>query len=53
MATSIPSGYGHNYAPANYIDAWIAVTAPLNWSDGEVERLKRHFKPKEPSPEKF
>ncbi|MCY2976195.1 MAG: alpha/beta-hydrolase family protein [Planctomycetota bacterium] len=53
MATSIPSGYGHNYAPANYIDAWIAVTAPLNWSDGEVEHLKRHFKPKEPSPEKF
>ena len=28
MATSVPIGYGHNYAPAGYIDAWIEVTEP-------------------------
>ncbi|MDG1897843.1 MAG: alpha/beta-hydrolase family protein [Fuerstiella sp.] len=28
MATSVPLGYGHNYSPANYLDAWIAVMAP-------------------------
>ena len=28
MATSVPLGYGHNFAPAEYIDAWIEVTQP-------------------------
>lgn len=43
MATSVPSGYGHNYAPASYIDAWIAVTEPEGWSADDTERLKQHF----------
>ncbi len=43
MATSVPLGYGHNFAPANYIDAWIEVTQPRNWSAEDTARLKTHF----------
>ncbi|MCP4787773.1 MAG: hypothetical protein GY903_19465 [Fuerstiella sp.] len=43
MATSVPLGYGHNYSPANYLDAWIAVTAPAGWSDNQTRRLKELF----------
>jgi uncharacterized membrane protein len=52
MATSIPSGYGHNYSPANYIDAWGAVTDPPNWSESDIERLKSHFLPPSSGSEK-
>jgi uncharacterized membrane protein len=43
MATSVPPGYGHTFTPDSYIDGWIAVTAPENWSDGDTRRLKAHF----------
>ncbi len=43
MATSVPSGYGHNFAPGSYIDAWIEVTNPPNWNAEQTERLKQHF----------
>jgi uncharacterized membrane protein len=43
MATSVPTGYGHNIAPASYIDAWIAVTEPPDWSTDDIERLKQVF----------
>jgi uncharacterized membrane protein len=43
MATTVPTGYGHNMAPANYIDAWIAVTDPPNWNVEQTRRLKRGF----------
>jgi uncharacterized membrane protein len=43
MATSVPTGYGHNYSPASYIDAWIAVTAPEAWSNENTDRLKQLF----------
>lgn len=49
MATAVPTGYGHNYAPANYIDGWIAVTDPPDWSEERTERLKTLFEaPSEP-----
>jgi uncharacterized membrane protein len=44
MATSVPTGFGHNYAPASYIDAWEAVTAPKDWTEGHTQRLKQRFK---------
>lgn len=47
MATSIPKGYGHNFAPAHYIDAWIAVTEPKNWTAEDTKRLKDYFREKE------
>jgi uncharacterized membrane protein len=41
MAGTSPVGYGHVFAPAHYIDAWIAVTDVRNWSPEEVNRLKQ------------
>jgi len=49
-ATSVPLGYGHNFAPNNYIDAWIEVTQPDNWSAADTVKLKTHFRDFEPSP---
>lgn len=40
-----PSGHGHNYAPNDYIDAWLAVTEPPGWKEGDVRRLKALFAP--------
>ena len=40
-STSVPVGYGHNYDPASYIDAWIGVTAPEVWDDAHTARLKQ------------
>jgi uncharacterized membrane protein len=45
MATSVPLGYGHNYAPAGYIHAWREVTAVAGWSDADCERLAQHLTP--------
>ena len=50
MATTVPTGYGHNYAPAHYIDGWIAVTNPAGWSDDDTVRLKRLFADVDPRP---
>lgn len=41
MATSVPIGYGHNYAPASYLDAWVAVSQPAGWNGQDTERLKQ------------
>jgi uncharacterized membrane protein len=49
-ATRVPLGYGHNFAPANYIDAWVEVTQPSNWSEADTKRLKTHFIGFDPSP---
>ncbi|MCA9234039.1 MAG: alpha/beta-hydrolase family protein [Planctomycetales bacterium] len=43
MATSVPIGYGHNYAPHSYIDGWVAVSAPTGWDAEQTERLKEQF----------
>jgi len=50
MSTSVPLGYGHNFAPANYIDAWIEVTQPKNWNVADTVKLKTHFIDFDPSP---
>jgi len=44
LATSVPNGYGHNYSPSSYIDAWVAVTEPTDWSADQLLRLKGTFK---------
>ncbi len=43
MATSAPIGYGHVYAAAHYIDAWIEVSDVRGWSPEEIMRLKQHL----------
>lgn len=39
-----PPGYGHNYAPEHYIDAWLALIEPEGWGEDEVRRLKALFR---------
>jgi uncharacterized membrane protein len=43
LATSTPVGYGHVFAPAHYIDAWIEVTDLSDWAPQEIARLKHHL----------
>jgi uncharacterized membrane protein len=43
MATAVPTGYGHNFAPSSYIDAWIEVTQPESWGADDTKRLKELF----------
>ena len=44
VATAVPLGYGHNYSPSSYIDAWIAVTDPQPWTAQDTNKLKAIFK---------
>ena len=39
MAASPPSGYGHTYHALDYIEGWLSVTEPPNWTDDDTERL--------------
>lgn len=45
MATAIlpPLGYGHTYAPNGYIDGWVHVSNPDDWSETDTQKLKAHF----------
>lgn len=43
-AEAAPPGYGHNFAPEHYIDAWLALTEPERWSVEDVQRLKTQFR---------
>lgn len=43
VTTPTPPGYGHVYAPADYVDAWRIVSAPAGWSDAALQRLKQHL----------
>jgi uncharacterized membrane protein len=38
-----PPGFGHEIAPADYIDAWLALTEPEGWGPEDLQRLKEHF----------
>ena len=43
MADRIPKGNAHNYAVSSYIDAWVEVTAPEDWSEADTLQLKTLF----------
>ena len=45
LAQTPPVGHGHVYDPADYIDAWVAVTQPVGWTQGELEALKQAIDP--------
>jgi len=38
-----PTGFGHEIAPADYIDAWLALIEPDGWNPADVQRLKAIF----------
>lgn len=42
MATSAPAGFGHGYYAQDYIQPWVQVTAPEQWTPEDTERLKAH-----------
>ncbi len=50
VSTGVPSGYGHNFAPNHYTDAWIEVTEPRNWSAADTKKLKEYFADFDPNP---
>ena len=50
MATSVPIGHGHNYAPSSYIDGWVAVTQPKYASATQIDSLKELFRIKQINP---
>jgi uncharacterized membrane protein len=43
MVGTAPPGFGHEYAPSDYIDAWLALAEPDGWTPAELARLRRHF----------
>lgn len=43
-ATTTPPGVGHVYAAEHYIDSWSEVLNSTEWSEEEIERLKKHLK---------
>jgi uncharacterized membrane protein len=43
IGLAVPIGHGHLYAHDDYIDAWVAVTEPPDWSPAAIERLKARF----------
>lgn len=45
IGATVPPGFGHDYSPEDYIDAWIAVTAPEGWSPDDIGRLKKRLYP--------
>lgn len=40
LALEAPPGHGHDYAPADYIDAWRALVEPPGWDDAGIAALK-------------
>lgn len=45
VASTTPPGYGHNFAAAHYIDAWLARLEPPGWTSEMVTRLKHVHAP--------
>lgn len=43
IATQAPRGFGHVYAARDYLDGWLAVTAPRDWDEHRLERLREAF----------
>lgn len=40
---TLPDGNGHRYASGSYIDSWIALMEPADWSSAQTEQLKELF----------
>lgn len=48
MVGTAPVGYGHEFAPAHYLEAWLALTEPPGLSPSDLERLRARFRLKSP-----
>jgi uncharacterized membrane protein len=43
VAGTAPRGFGHEYAAADYIEAWVALAEPEGWTPTELARLRKLF----------
>lgn len=43
VSTEAPTGYGHEYASVDYLQAWMELTEPQGWSEKNIERLCKYF----------
>jgi uncharacterized membrane protein len=43
MANQTPIGYGHVFAPAHYVDAWLTLMDVNEWSPDQIAGLKEHL----------
>ncbi|SFZ85528.1 Uncharacterized membrane protein [Devosia enhydra] len=43
LAQTSPIGFGHVYAPTDYLDAWVALTDPPGWTPEALARLRQGF----------
>jgi uncharacterized membrane protein len=43
LVGTAPTGFGHEYAATHYIDAWLALTEPAEWSEEDLARLRALF----------
>ncbi|WP_119459624.1 alpha/beta-hydrolase family protein [Rhodospirillaceae bacterium SYSU D60014] len=43
MASTTPIGYGHVYAPAHYLEAWLTLTDAKGWSPDRIAKLRAHL----------
>jgi len=39
LSNESPIGYGHVYAPQDYLEAWVAVTQPPGWTEQDLQTL--------------
>lgn len=39
VTTNVPYGHGHNYAPADYVRAWVELDDTADWSNEELLRI--------------
>lgn len=40
LAQTAPVGFGHVYAPQNYLDAWVEITQPPDWTERSLSDLR-------------
>lgn len=50
LAQTAPVGYGHVYAPRDYIDAWVQVTQPPGWTPEAIAAIKQAIPDQEYAP---
>jgi uncharacterized membrane protein len=43
MANQTPIGFGHVFAPAHYVDAWLTLMDVDGWSPEKIAGLKEHL----------
>jgi uncharacterized membrane protein len=40
LAAGTPRGFGHVYAAGDYLNGWIALTDPTDWTEADLDRLR-------------